>query len=369
MGGDGTRAEQPGTDAWAPPGLLRRAPRTELEITTMTTRTVSQLAYVQLATPRLQQSRDFYVNVLGMTEVAHTDAGVFLRAWGDFLPYSLQLTEGPEAQALRIGWRADSAEDLERAVQVLSAEGAEGDWTGENLGRGRAYQFRSPGGHGHEIFWDLKSIDLPDELRSTYPNRRQKYSPLGVAARSIDHVTFGTDDVLRDVLWFRDKLNFRYMEYTALDESPETPFFGMVTTTEQAHNLGILHNSTGVSGAVHHVAYWLDQEMDVYRAADTLIEAGFPVEYGPGRHGMGENTFLYVREPSGFRVELFSGGYRNYMPDWEPVGWTADKGSLDAYRNRSVPDSINELFPGGRAGAVNVEGELETSPFAISGIS
>jgi catechol 2,3-dioxygenase len=83
---------------------------------------------------------------------------------------------------------------------------------------------------------------------------------------------------------------------------------------------------------------------------------------------MGENTFLYVRDPSGFRVELFSGGYRNYMPDWQPVGWMPKQGSMDVYKNRSVPDSMNELFPGGRAGAVDQDGVLAESPFALPGV-
>src|SRR4051794_38827088 len=132
-------------------------------------RTISQLAYVELATPRLQQSRDFYVDVLGLTEIAHTDAGIFLRAWGDFLPYSLQLVEGVEAEIRQIGWRADSAEDLERVAAEI-----DGTWTDENVGRGRAFQFRSQGGHGHELFWDVKPLDLPEALRSDLPNRRQK---------------------------------------------------------------------------------------------------------------------------------------------------------------------------------------------------
>ena len=335
----------------------------------MARRTISQLAYVELATPRLQESRDFFVDVLGLTEIAQTDEGIFLRAWGDFLPYSLQLTEGAEAEARRIGWRADSAEDLERVAAELAAEGVKGDWTDGNPGRGRAFQFRSPGGHGHEIFWDVKPLTLPEELRSSLPNRRQKFAPSGVGARTIDHVTVGTDDVMRDVRWFCDKLDFRYMEYTVLDESPDTLIFGMVSTTEQAHNLGIILNPAGPAGATHHLAYWLDQEPDVMRAADIIMEAGFPVEFGPGKHGMGENTFLYVREPSGFRVEIFSGGYRNYMPDWEPVGWMPKQGSMDIYKNRSVPDSMNELFPGGRAGAVDHDDNSAESPFAIPGVS
>jgi catechol 2,3-dioxygenase len=333
----------------------------------MSRRTISQLAHVELATPCLEQSRDFYVNVLGLTQVAAADGSVFLRAWGEFLSYSLQLVEGEQPEVRRIGWRADSDDDLRRAVDTLTADGVDGTWVEPNVGRGRAFQFRSPGGHGHEIFWDVEPLALPAELASSLPNRRQKFAPVGVGARMIDHVTFGTDDVLRDVRWFCDKLDFRYMEYTAKEDG--TVFFGMVTTNEQAHNLGILHNPTGVPGAVHHLAFWLEQEMDVIRGADILMEAGFPIEYGPGKHGMGENTFLYVREPSGLRVEIFAGGYRNYMPDWQPVGWRPEQGSLDMYKNRSVPESLNELFPGGRAGAVDQSGSADDHPFAIPGIS
>jgi catechol 2,3-dioxygenase len=333
----------------------------------MSRRTISQLAHVELATPVLERSREFYVDVVGLTEVARTDAGIFLRAWGDFLSYSLLLVEGPEAEVRRIGWRADSAEDLERAAASIAADGLEGEWVGENAGRGRAFQFRSPGGHGHEIFWDVKPLALPEGQQSSLPNRRQKFAPVGIGARMIDHVTFGTDDVLRDVEWFCEKLDFRYMEYTQTEDG--SVFFGMVTTNEQAHNLGILHNASGVPGAVHHMAFWLEQEIDVIRAADILMEAGFPVEYGPGKHGMGENTFLYVREPSGFRVEIFAGGYRNYMPDWQPVGWRPEQGSLDMYKNRSVPETMNELFPGGRAGAVDQSGSADEHPFAIPGIN
>src|SRR6201993_5361438 len=228
----------------------------------MARRTISQLAYVELATPRLQESRDFFVDVLGLTEIAQTNDGIFLRAWGDFLPYSLQLTAAAEAETRRIGWRGGSAQDLERVAAELTAEGVESDWVDENLGRGRAFQFRSPGGHAHEIFWDIKPLALPEELRSSLPNRRQKFAPRGVGARTIDHVTVGTDDVMRDVRWFCDKLDFRYMEDTVLDDSPDTVIFGMTSTTEQAHNLGIILNPAGPPGATHHLAYWLDQEPD-----------------------------------------------------------------------------------------------------------
>ena len=42
----------------------------------------------------------------------------------------------------------------------------DGEWTDGNVGRGRAFQFRSPGGHQHELFWDVKPLDLPEKLRT-----------------------------------------------------------------------------------------------------------------------------------------------------------------------------------------------------------
>jgi len=42
---------------------------------------------------------------------------------------------------------------------------------------------------------------------------------------------------------------------------------------------------------------------------------------------MGDQDYLYVRDPGGMRVEINAGGYRNYEPDWErslrPTVWLA----------------------------------------------
>jgi catechol 2,3-dioxygenase len=45
------------------------------------------------------------------------------------------------------------------------------------------------------------------------------------------------------------------------------------------------------------------------------------------------------------RVEINAGGYRNYEPDWEPVQFDPQFGSLDFYLNRPLPDSFSESFP------------------------
>ena len=65
------------------------------------------------------------------------------------------------------------------------------------------------------------------------------------------------------------------------------------------------------------------------RAADVLVEADIQVDQAPGRHGVTQALFLYVRDPgTGHRVELFSDGYLIFDPDWEPVEWGVDNIAL-----------------------------------------
>ena len=60
---------------------------------------------------------------------------------------------------------------------------------------------------------------------------------------------------------------------------------------------------------------------------------------------MGEQDYLYVRDPSGMRVEINAGGYRNYAPDWETVRYEPQQGSNVFYKNLSMPHSMFESFP------------------------
>ena len=94
----------------------------------------------------------------------------------------------------------------------------------------------------------------------------------------IDHVTVATADIMGDVGFFRDTLDYRFTEWTVLNEDTDLPVFAMVTTNEQAHDLGLLGDHSGIAGRIHHLAYWLDQRLDVERAADILLETGTPVE-------------------------------------------------------------------------------------------
>ena len=46
------------------------------------------------------------------------------------------------------------------------------------------------------------------------------------------------------------------------------------------------------------------------------------MERGRGCHGISNAFFLYVRDPDGHRVELFTSDYLTVDPDLEPIRWS-----------------------------------------------
>ena len=311
----------------------------------MSERLISQLAHVELVTPTLHESARFFTDVIGLDETGRDDTSVYLRCWGDFPTYTVQLTEGPQPALGHIGWRAEGPDALSRAVAALDRAGAGEGWSDGQRGHGPAYRYRGPGGHVQELFWEVERYAAPAETRSAFPARPQRHSPRGAAPRQLDHITVNTRRPYEDSEWYRDTLGYRFMEYTALDDNPDLIVFSMVTTNEKSHDLGLVVDFTEVPGRLNHLAFWVDSVEDVLRAADVLMEAGTHIEFGPGRHGMGEQTYLYFREPGGIRLEINSGGYRNYQPDWEPVKWVPSQGSNTMYRNVGMPESMTDAFP------------------------
>jgi catechol 2,3-dioxygenase len=320
----------------------------------MAERLLSQLAHVEILTPTPDESLRFYAQVMGLEESGRDGQSVFLRGWGEFFHHSIQLTEADHAGLGHVGWRTQGPEELERAVSKLQQSGQGEGWHDDSPGHGPAYRYRAPHGqHLHEVFWEVERYSPPPEKAPLLPNRPQRYEPRGAAVRSLDHVTIASPEILADVRWYCDTLGHRFTEYIVAEENPDLCVFAMTTTVHLAHDMAIVLDHSGIPGRVNHVAFWVDQREELLRVAEVLLDSDVPVEFGPGRHGMGEQDYLYVREPSGLRIELNAGGYRNFAPDWEPVRWLPSQGSNSIYRNIAMPESMMESFPttDGDAGA------------------
>jgi catechol 2,3-dioxygenase len=311
----------------------------------MSRRLIAHLAHLEILTPRPEESLRFYTDILGLEETTREGQSVYLRAWGEWSHHSLKLTAAAEPGLGHIGWRTWSAEDLDTAVSRVDARGAGTGWVENQVGHGPAYRFVSPGGQTHELFWENEMYEPPPGLESPFPDRPQRFRPRGISPRQIDHVTVMAKDPFGEAEWFRDVLGSTFTEYTMLDEATDLVVFAMSTNNEKSHDLGVILDQSDVPGRLHHFAWWVDTREDMLRAADILLNADIAIEFGPGRHGMGEQDYLYAREPGGARFEINTGGYRLYIPDWETKRWVPSQGSNTFYRNVAMPDSMMEAFP------------------------
>lgn len=305
---------------------------------------LSHLAHVEIAAPDVEASTRFYVETVGLRVFAERDGKVYLRAWGDYYDYSLVISEGPQPALVTMAWRTSSDEALDEAARLVEAKGVVGTWADSGLGHGRSYTFTGPWGHTMELYWEVERFHGEGEFASIFPDRPERRSLHAAAPRQLDHLTVAAPDVRGFCEWYRDLLGFRIMAYTTLDEVPVT-VFGVLTTNEKSHDLGVVLDGSTAPGRVNHYAYWVDTRDELFQAADVLMENGVAMEYGPSIHGIGEQNFLYFRDPSGMRIEVNTGGYRNYVPDWEPQEWTPALGSNSIYRNGAMPMSMTESFP------------------------
>jgi len=311
----------------------------------MAARLLSQLAHVELITPAPEESLHFWTSIVGLEVTARSGGSAYLRGWGDRFHHTLVLTEGDRPGLGHIGWRAGGPDELVEAAERIEAAGTGEGWLEQSVGHGRALRYRSPGGQLHEVFWDVERFRAPPSMASPFPNRPQRFRPRGIAARGIDHVTVCAANPLADAQWYESTLGHRFMEYTVIPDRPDFPVFAMTTVCERAHDLGIVWDPTPATGRINHISYFVESREELLRAADVFLNEDVAIEFGPGMHGMGEQHYLYVREPGGMRVEINAGGYRNYEPDWEPIRYEPAQGSNVFYRNLVMPHSMFESFP------------------------
>ena len=304
---------------------------------------LSHLSFVAITTPDVEKSVKFYEEQVGLTVVDRIGDDVYLRCWGDYYRYSVVVKPGAEPSLDTAAWRTTSPEALEEAAKRIEAKGVKGEWV-EGHTIGRAYRFVGPQGHNLTLHWDVEHYKAPADQASIYPDRPSRRSRQLGAPRQLDHVTIAARDVDAFVAWYTEVLGFRFMARTVLDEAPIS-VFSVLTTNEKSHDLGVVLDGSTREGRVNHYAFWVDQREDLLQTADILMENGTPMEYGPSIHGIGEQNFLYFREPSSLRIEVNTGGYRNYVPDWQANTWKPSQGSNNFYRNSAMPMSMTESFP------------------------
>jgi catechol 2,3-dioxygenase len=281
---------------------------------------LAHIAHAELLTPCAQDTLRFFVDLFGMEIEASQGGSVYLRGWGDYQSYSLKLTESDLPGLGHMAIRAWSPEALQRRVAAIAASGLGIGWVDGDHGHGPAYRFTDPDGHLLELAYEGDRYRPPEGLRPALKNVPQRYVGRGAAVKRLDHVNVLARDVAANRRFAQDRLGFRLYEQIVNDDGSEAGAW--MSLTIAAHELIYVADHAGLSGRLHHLAFFVDTCEEVLRAADILLDADVPIEAAPSKHAVAQGMFLYVYEPGGNRVEVTTGTHFIYDPAFEPVVWT-----------------------------------------------
>lgn len=273
---------------------------------------IVRFSHVVLAVSDLEASTRFYVDVLGLylTEDGG-DGRVYLRAMEERGHHCIVLATGSKPECRAVGFKVFDEGDLDRI---------EAHFNGRGLPTRRidrpfmdtVLEVRDPWGIPLEFYTRMQLM----------PTLHQKYSMYrGVRPLRIDHVNMFSPDVDRMTGFYND-LGFRITEYT---QDPES---GRLWAS-WLHRKGNVHDVAFTNGSgprMHHIAFWVASPLHIIDLLDCMSTSGYlaNIERGPGRHGISNAFFLYVRDPDNHRVELYSSDYQTIDPDHEPIRWGLD---------------------------------------------
>jgi catechol 2,3-dioxygenase len=291
-----------------------------LGVVTEPTRDIARIGHAELLTDQPQRSLEFFTEVMGMEVEAREGRSVFLRGYGDYLRYSLKLTEAATTGLGHLALRTWSEEALERRVRAIERSGRAIGWVDGDHGHGPAFQFSDPDGHTMEVFYEAERYVPPEHLRPSLKNQPQRFTGRGAAVKRLDHINVLAADVAANREFAQDVLGYRLHEKVVRDDGTESGAW--LSASIAAHELIYTSDAYGARGRLHHLAFWVDTREEVLRAADLFLDSGVHIEFAPSKHAIAQGFFLYGYEPAGNRIEVTTGGYFVFDPDFEPVVWT-----------------------------------------------
>lgn len=275
--------------------------------------TILKLGHVEFRTTDLERARAFYVDLIGLHETARDGERIYLRCSEDRQHHTFVLRQASSAGVGHVAFRVSSEGDLDRMKVRFKELGLDTRWVDGTLkGQGRTLRVEDPLGFSVEYYAEMEPVEW---LVQKYHLHK------GAAPTRIDHVNVLTPDAQAGYEWYTGELGFGCAEFTESDPPDQRIWASWLFRKSTVHDIAVM---TGAGPAAHHVGFSLADPMAIIRACDMLAGAGYSdsIERGPARHGISNALFVYVRDPDGNRLELYTGDYLTGNFDAEPIRWS-----------------------------------------------
>ena len=276
----------------------------------MAAATVEWVRSIDFGVPDPKASAKFYTDVWGLTQVLERGSSIYLRATGPF-HHVIALHKRATPALLRVDITARDKAAVEAAHAQVKAAGVreiEAPATITEPGGGYGFTFKDPEGRVLRILTgDARHADGAEK-----PDLPSK----------ITHVVLNSPDRAGICDFYGKALGFKVVD--------RTKFMSFLRCNEEHHSLAF---AQGDAATLNHVAFLMKDLESVMRGAGRLKDKGYPIDWGVGRHGPGNNVFAYFVGPDNVCVEYTS--EVQHIDDSYKVGgpedWTWPPGRMDRW--------------------------------------
>lgn len=263
---------------------------------------IRKLGYVGLNVSDLDAWTDLLERTLGVA-VTSDKAGpeeVALAELDEY-KYRLALYPSTEDTPREVGWIVDSVHELDRLTGRLTDAGF-----AVHHGSGQEAQLRGAA----SLRWFTDPVGYRVELavgETKVRTGRSRPADVPPGVTGLGHFVLASPklDELRNL--YETVLEFRLTDYRA----PGLYFFRCNKTH---HSIALAHAD---STSIHHLEIEHGSIDDVGRAHDRALANDVPISISLGRHMNDKAISFYVRNPSGFHLEIGCGGIE-VGEDWVP---------------------------------------------------
>lgn len=274
--------------------------------------TISGVRSVELELADPERAARFYADVWHLTEIARVGETIYLRGTAGFHHIlALRPSHGP-ARVGRVVYEARTRAIVDALHARLTAGGgtqleAPGELDGVDGGYG--FGLADPSGRRLTIVAD--AVRHPDDER--LPDRPYK----------IAHINFNDPDA--------DRLTEFYMQSLGMKLVDRAGRQAFLNADSPDHSSIVICQAE--ANTLNHLSFEMTDLNSVMRGAGRMIDAGYPVEWGVGRHGCADNVFAYFAGPEEIPLEYTSDVLQidDSYPYNGPEYWAWPTGRLDQW--------------------------------------
>ncbi|WP_373354527.1 VOC family protein [Pseudoroseicyclus sp. CXY001] len=236
------------------------------------------LHHIHIGSPDPARLAAFYADHMQM--VAEEKDGAWHLAGPD---RRLRISEGPAKSLLQAGFAAESAAALDALRERAEAGGCGPEAADEPLFREGAFAVTDP--DGNRVVFGLSH-------REPAPEGHFIHGPL-------QHLTLATKDVEAIEGFYGGILGFEVSDRVLKDSGEVATCF--LRSNHEHHTLACFKQDR--TGMDHH-SYEAGQWDTIRDWSDHFAGKGTTLMWGPGRHGPGNNLFIFIKDPDENWIEV-----------------------------------------------------------------